>query len=94
MHIEGLKINAAAIGAGLYDIIEQRDQAALVAFGMLPADLMNMLKQQLCDKFTTLAKAQGAELPADELKELVRDTEHQVAVAIYAEASRKGKMIV
>jgi hypothetical protein len=94
MSIKGLTIDARAIGAGLYRIIEQRDQAALVAFGMLPADLMEMLNGVLREKFVSLAQAQGKQLPEAELKDLVSDTEKKVCSAIYSAAAEKGRMLV
>jgi hypothetical protein len=61
---------------------------------MLPADLMEMLNRQLQDKFRELARVQGKELPAAELKDLVRNTEHQIACEIYSAAAEKGRMLV
>lgn len=104
MNMHGLNVDADAIGAGLYRIIQERGQEAIVAFGMIPADLMDMVRKQLRDKVIEEAgkkvgaTAQELELMGvvddSKVSRIVRDIEHQVCLGIYKAASDAGGMVV
>ncbi|MEK6794090.1 MAG: hypothetical protein AABZ39_04895 [Spirochaetota bacterium] len=98
----GLVIDTEAIGKGMYNLIEERGQDAIVAFGMLPAEVMEMLERLIREKVINTAAGQYGlqsdeiELYVDEkkIKEIVNDITHQVCVEIYRAASAAGKMMV
>ena len=102
MNINGLKVNTDAIGEGLYRIICQQGQEAIVAFGMLPADIMESLDKMLREKILAeSAKQIGCsvremKLIYDERKmqDTVRPIVREVSTAIFRAASHAGKMVV
>lgn len=105
-NIQGMTVDVQAMADGLYAIITDRDQAALVAFGMLPADLLDLFEKQLGEKYEATAKEQaktlfGCDIPenlevADQAKKkaFVRDCLHEVSIGIYKAASNAGMMVV
>lgn len=102
MHVNGLKVNASQIGAGIYRMIEEAGEAHIVAFGMIPQRFMNILEDQLRKKLIT-EKAKQAGCTAEELipfldegkiRATVNEITRAVSVAIIQEAANKGKMLV
>ena len=102
MTINGINANTQAIGEGLYRIICETGQEALVAFGMIPADLIETTTQMLREKVISEA-AKQAQCTVEELRsfvdsekveEIVRPIMKEICSAIYAAASHAGKMIV
>lgn len=99
--IKGLRVDAKAIGEGIYQMICDREEEALVAFGMLPSWAMEMLEKQLTDKVLE-ESAKQVECTVDELmpyvdkkkvKSIVDEILHAISVEIYGAASRAGKMV-
>lgn len=102
--IEGLNVDTQKIGEGLYKIICARGEEALVAFGMLPKDLINMLEAQTLDRVVKITadglgvtdqEARLLELRQnDRVIETVREIVKDVCPQIYAAAARKRMMLV
>lgn len=97
-----LNVNHQAIADGLYEIICQRGQESIVAFGMIPADLMEMTRKMICEKVISenarIMSCQPEDITPHVDKALmdgiVNPIVHQISVGIYAAAKRAGKMIV
>lgn len=102
MRINGLNVDADAIGRGIYRIICDKGDEAIIAFGMVPSWAMDSLRPMLRDKIIAEAAKQAqctAEdlapyLDEDKVKRTLQDIEHQVVLGIYAAAHAAGKMIV
>jgi hypothetical protein len=104
MKINNLNVNTAAISEGLYRIICQQGQEAIVAFGMIPIEIINMLEKLLREKIISISAAQNGctvkELMASGLvsEQLIKDTMapivREVTTGIYTAASNAGKMVV
>jgi hypothetical protein len=102
MKINGLKVDTAAIGNGLYQIICETGREAIVAFGMIPADLMATTEKMLREKIIALsAKQIGCTveeykpfIDEQKVKETINPILHEISLAIYNAASKAGKMIV
>ncbi len=102
MKINGLIVDTETIGAGVYQIIVERGEEALVAFGMIPKWAMDMTEKELREKIIAEA-AKQYQCSVEELRpyvseELLRDTVNpimrEIGSAIYSAASKAGKMIV
>lgn len=100
--VNGLTVDASAIGAGLYDLIVEADEAHIVAFGMIPKWVVDIFERQLRIKIIDLFAAQ-TQIPADLvaehidevlMKNTVQPITHAVCVAIYAAAAKAGAMRV
>ncbi|HUJ08544.1 MAG TPA: hypothetical protein VL171_00820 [Verrucomicrobiae bacterium] len=102
MNIDGLKVDAQAIADGLYQIICDRGQEAIVAFGMIPKEIIDLVEKLIRDRVIELAANQHGVtvtefLPfVDEakLRAIVNPIVHEITVGIYAAAQRAGKMCV
>lgn len=104
MQINGLKVNTQAISEGLYRIICQQGKESIVAFGMIPAEIMECLSKLLREKIISIAAAQNnctiqeleltGWLDENKIKEICRPIEREVCAGIYAAAKNAGKMIV
>lgn len=102
MNTNGLNINTAAIADGIYQIICEKGEEALVAFGMLPAPLMEMVERQMREKIIELsAKQHGLStedakkfLSEEKLRATVNPIVREISCGVYAAASRAGKMCV
>lgn len=104
MKISGLNVDVDAIGAGMFRIIEDKGEASIVAFGMIPVWVMDALRPMLCQKIVSeSAKQRG--ITARELRlmglvdeakvgEIAREIEKAVVSAIYKAANQQGKMVV
>lgn len=102
LHVNGLAIDAQAIGIGLYDIICETGQEAIVAFGMIPKEIMDLAERLIREKVVAIW-AKQLDCTVDEaspyideakLKATVRPIVHAVSLGIYTAASNAGKMIV
>lgn len=102
MKHNGLVIDEKQIATGLYDIICQQGEEAIVAFGMIPKWIVDMLEVQLRRKIIEIKAVQCNSTP-DEVspfvsEELMQDTMrpivHAVTVQIYGVASERGMMRV
>jgi len=91
--IEGLTVDSAALGAGLYKIICARGEAAIVSVGMIPKWAIDCFESQLRAKLTALA-APAVKLTDEELNEMMRPIVREVCTEIYAAAAKAGAMIV
>lgn len=103
LRINGLSIDAAAIGSGIYAMICNRDEAAIVAFGMIPKWAIDTLETALRAKIIAEAAKQVGGITPDELEPFVdakmladtmRPITHAVIVEIYQAASDAGAMCV
>ena len=102
MMVGGIVADTQAIANGLYDIIVKTGQEAVVAFGMLPAELMNKTEEMLREKvISEAAKQRGCRVEeitpyVDKaaVDKIVRPIMHAISSDIYAAAKRAGKMIV
>ncbi len=102
MNIKGLKVDTAALGRGFYRIIREQKMEAIVAFGMLPAEIMATIEKLLREKIVAEAAKQSECTPAELapfvskplVDEIVRPIMHEICLAIYAEAKAAGMMVV
>jgi len=104
MKLHSLNVDIQKIAEGLYDLIEQKDETAIVAFGMIPKWAVDALEKGLHEKIVSDAATHvglsGEELSRTSLVDttkvevIVRDISHAVCIAIYAVAKARGKMCV
>lgn len=101
MKINGLNVDADAIGAGMYAMICKRGDEHVVAFGMIPKWSIDLLRPALRDKVVAeAAKRIGCTveevqpyLDEPAISETMREIEHGVVLGIYAAASKAGRMV-
>ena len=53
MKLNGLNVDARAIGAGLYQIICDKGEESIVAFGMIPKWIMDLAEKLIREKIFT-----------------------------------------
>jgi hypothetical protein len=104
MKINGLTVDAQAIADGMYDIICQKGEEAIVAFGMMPKWIMDTLDRMLREKVLQIAAQQiGCEpndptflefLSEEKIKDTMDPIIHEITVGIYRAAAKKGMMRV
>lgn len=102
LEINGLKVDAAAIGAGLYGIICQAGQSHIVAFGMIPQWVIESTEKLLREKIIGLwAKQLSVSveeatpfLDEEKLKATIRPIVHDVTLGIYRAAKEAGNLVV
>lgn len=102
MNIKGVSVNAEAIGAGLYGMIADKGEEAIVAFGMLPKWAMDMAETAVRQKIISIAAEQVGCSPRDvlpfigetELSAIVNPIMKEIACAILKAAADKGKLLV
>jgi hypothetical protein len=106
MKINGLNVDTETIGAGVYQIICERGEEAIVAFGMIPKWAMDLTEKEVREKIIAEAVRQQRCDSAEEERafrehvseELLRATVNpimrEIGSAIYTAASKAGKMIV
>ena len=102
MNINGLKVDAAKIGHGLYAIIEEKGEEAIVAFGMVPKWAIDMAERAVRDKVVAIAAEQiGCTvdefkpfIDEDKVKQTVQPILHEITLGIYDAASKAGKLLV
>lgn len=102
MKINGLLIDEQNIANGLYAIICEQGQDHIVAYGMIPAEIMECLAKLLREKMIALAAAQRR-MTAEEfapyvdeaiIKDMIQKISHEVCIGIYRAAKEAGKMLV
>lgn len=93
MNVNGLKIDEQAIADGLYAIICEKGEEAIVACGMIPLWIMELSEKLLREKVVSIAGAQ-VKLTPKELDSTVQPIVSAIAIGIYRSASRESKMIV
>ena len=102
MKINGLIVNTKAIADGLYKIICKREEEAIVAFGMIPKWIMDLMEQLIREKIIA-ENARRLNLTVEELKpymdekllaETINPIIHEICLGIYEAAKRAGKLIV
>jgi hypothetical protein len=104
MKTQGLNVNTEAISEGIYRLICEREEEAIVAFGMIPKWAIDSLETELRRKIVEIAANQtcpGATaedlapyVSEEKIKAIMRLIVHEVTCEIYAVAKRAGKMIV
>ena len=102
MKVNGMNVDARAIGEGLYEIICDKGDEAIVAFGMIPKWIMDMFERQLREKVYRIAAGQigcDADDPTlrqfvskEKMEEICQPIIQEVISEIYRAASRKGMM--
>jgi len=102
MKINGLTVDTQAIADGLYAIICEKDEEAIVAFGMIPKWIMD-LTEKLVRERVIAETARKLNLTAAELQPYVDDKVlsetvapilHEISLGIYAAAAKAGKLLV
>jgi hypothetical protein len=102
MQINGLIVDTKAIADGLYEIICERGEEAIVAFGMIPRWIMDLTEKLVREKVIA-ENARLLNLTVDELwpyvdEELLRETVtpimHEISLGVYAAAAKAGKLLV
>lgn len=107
MKVNGLTVDAAKIGQGLYEIICEKGEEAIVAFGMIPKWAMDLAEVAVREKIIAITCAQLGEplfpVTPEQLKpyideQLLKDTVnpimHQIGIEIYNAAAKAGRMVV
>ncbi len=102
MRINGLKVDAQAIGNGFYEIICEQGEEAIVAFGMIPYWIIQMAEKMIREKVIALAAAQlkvsveDFKPYVDEklVKETVQPIIHEITLSIFTAAKNKGMLVV
>ena len=98
----GLAVDARAIGAGLYDLIVEQGEEAIVAFGMIPHWAIQTAEKATREKVISIC-AEQAGMPIEDfrpyvdeqkLKDTVQPIIHEVTLAIYAAAKNRGMLVV
>ena len=102
MNINGLKVDAEKIGAGIYGLICEQGEEAIVAFGMIPLWAIEAAENGIREKIISIA-AEQKQIPIEDfrphvdetlLRETVQPIVHEIALAIYGAASKAGKLVV
>jgi len=102
MKINGLIVDAQAIADGLYEIICEHGEEAIVAFGMIPKWIMDLTEKLVREK-VIVENARRLNLTVEEFKpyvdeklltETVNPILHEISLGIYAAAARAGKLLV
>ena len=103
MKINGLKVDTRQIAAGLYDIICEHGESHIVAFGMIPKWIMDLLAVQLRNKINSIVEAQQQVTIEEisryfnvkpEIEKIVQAIVRQVCTDIYGVAKKCGGMVV
>ena len=102
MKVNGVVVDAAAIGQGLYKIICDKGEEAIVAFGMIPKWAMDMAEAEARSKIIALAASQCQVtveefmpyLDKEKLDATVRPIMRQIGTEIYNAAAKAGRMVV
>ena len=90
-----------AIGQGIYDMMIEDDKA-VVAFGMIPLEFMNMateaykdrVSKLFCDKYYSETSKENIEHVKKTIKpEVIGSFQKDLTVSIFEAATRAGKMI-
>lgn len=102
MRINGLIVNTQAIADGLYEIICDRGEEAIVAFGMIPKPIIDLTEKLVREKVVA-ENARLLQMTVQEfqpfvdeklLRETVQPILHQISLGIYTAAKRAGKLLV
>lgn len=102
MKVNGLKVDAQAIANGLYGIIQDKGEEAIVAFGMIPKWVIDMTEKMLREKIISEAAKQACCSP-EELKPIVdqsivdgmvREIMHEITLGIYQAAKDHNALLV
>ena len=102
MKIDGLNVDAQAIADGLYAIIGEQGEEAIVAFGMIPKWIMDLTEKLVRERVIAETARQlhltSAELQPHVDEQLLRDTVNpilqEISLGIYAAAAKAGKLLV
>ncbi|HMP84028.1 MAG TPA: hypothetical protein PKA41_15115 [Verrucomicrobiota bacterium] len=102
MNINGLTVDTQAIADGLYKIICEKGEDAIVAFGMIPKWIMDLTEKLVREKVIA-ETAKRLNLTVEELSpyvdeklvtETVRPIIREISLGIYQAAAKAGKLIV
>lgn len=102
MKINGLTVDTAKIGQGLYEIICEKEEDHIVAFGMIPKWVMDMTEKEVRQKIMLeAAKQVGCNveeiipyLDSATIEGMVRPIMRQIGTEIYTAAAKAGRMVV
>lgn len=102
LEAKGIKVDVEKLGQGIYDMIIETGNAAVLSYGMFPADIMESLERNVDEKIISLA-AEKLCLSADEarpylnkekLKEYTKPIIHAVTVKVLEIASKEKLLLV
>lgn len=102
MKINGLIVDTQAIADGLYKIICERQEEAIVAFGMIPKWIMDLAEKLIREKIIA-ENSKRLNLTVEELlpyvdekllTETVNPILHEITLGIFTAAKRAGKLLV
>ena len=89
-------INTTEIGKGLYDLMDNNQQAA-VAFGMIPKEIIDLVMDKIKKRISDIL-AEDLGLPAKDIypclkEDFLNELEHDISLAIYGRAKELNRMI-
>lgn len=103
MNIKGIQADTGALAAGLYDLICEQGQDHIVAFGMIPKAIVDLLEKNLREKVIGIVETKEMATIEEisrffnvkaEVDSIVKAIIRQVCVDILSVAKQRGQMIV
>lgn len=95
MYMECVEIDVTGLAGKLVDMVIEIDMEGPLAFGMLPAVLMDALQKQMDTKFPSTMLAVGDTiLYHDEVVSMKKEIMHDISVEMYQIAGARGLMVV
>jgi len=102
MKINGLVADTRKIAEGLYDIIEEKGEAGIVAFGMIPKWTVDLLEKHVRQKVIAESARQmgvteselAPHVDQNKVNQTVSEISRAICTDIYAVASDRGRMLV
>jgi hypothetical protein len=94
MKINGITMDTRHLAEGLYQIICQQGMQGVVAVGMMPKDIVDLVDQLLREKVKALAAANPSTVNLDRFEYTVEELTRAIHSEIYAVASDAGKLLV
>lgn len=87
MKAYGLNVESQKIADGLYEIICDKGEEAIVAFGMIPKWIIDMAERMVVEKIAPM-------VPAEHRDAARRQIIKEISSGIYTAAANRGKMLV
>jgi len=100
--VGNMTVDAGKIGAGLYGLIQDKGEEAIVAFGMIPSWVVESLEQQL-RRLIVERQAHHLQMATEDLQpyvdeasiaEFIRPIVHECIIGIYDAAKAAGLLAV
>jgi hypothetical protein len=83
----GLNVESQKIADGLYEIICDKGEEAIVAFGMIPKWIMDMAERMVVEKIAPM-------VPPEHRDAARRQIIKEISIGIYTAAAKGDKMLV